>query len=551
MLRLVSILLSVLLFWSGVPLAAPPSAAVDRGSLSLAWDAHEIGLFQEAPGYLEGIGARSPVAAEAAWLRAECLLDLGRHAAAAEVLQAEPAQGLPDRTAFLLDVFWEWVWDATSREDYHDALAAAEQGRLALPEESTLEALREATRFRRAMGDALTGGKPETVLTSGETVALLAVGQQPRGPGWVRAYPWDLDLDWVPQCTLEDWMPGLAVRLQQAGRALWVRVPAGLLGSRVEAEACGARLVLRSDATGWVLSEGKGEVFVDADEWTFRAAAEGLGVRGAALFALTMARDELRAGAALAGWAREHRGRLEVDRVGALLRVRSPETGRFVDLDLAVWGGAFKPKDAEWAELWADLKAELTRPARPFRCFCGRKAVLREVLVADPGPFAVFERGPGFAVMVAALCPRHRQYVTPSTMQEWGVRPRDVLERARADAVANPWDLVFERGEGQGSGYVVLEGEGVSSLARRPELLLGALEAVDGMEARGRSVRVIAPSASTLVVCAAPGSAADAAAAQALLAAGRRGKNLSRLTYRTTVRLPGKGIGSFRLTQVD
>ena len=123
MLRSVWVPLVLCLFASGPALAAHAPAAADRGFLSLAWDAHETGLFEEALSYLAEIGVHSPVAAEATSLKAECLFDLDRYAEAVQVLESAGAASLPDREPFLIDVFWEWIWEATSREDYADALS--------------------------------------------------------------------------------------------------------------------------------------------------------------------------------------------------------------------------------------------------------------------------------------------------------------------------------------------------------------------------------------------------------------------------------------------
>jgi len=90
----------------------------------------------------------------------------------------------------------------------------------------------------------------------------------------------------------------------------------------------------------------------------------------------------------------------------------------------------------------------------------------------------------------------------------------------------------------------------VATLARDPELLLGALEGVDGIGARGRSVRVVAPTSSSLLVAdgTATAETAEDAAARSLLRSGRGGSEGERLDYRTVVQLPQRGRGSFRMT---
>jgi hypothetical protein len=229
--------------------------------------------------------------------------------------------------------------------------------------------------------------------------------------------------------------------------------------------------------------------------------------------------------------------------------LRHPKTGRTFHLDAAGWAGAFRDPGSDWAEFWADLQAELAKPPRPYRCFCGRQVFVRAVLLADPGEALVLEKGLGFAVVGAALCPLHHQYVTPALARSWGVGAAELAARVRQDAERHPWQLSFYRGEAAGQSYLVLEGEGVSALGRSPELLLGALEGVDGISARGRNVRVLAPTPSALVIAEneLPDPAADAAAARVLLGRAAREDSVERLDFRTLVRLPERGKGDFRL----
>ncbi|MHB8765981.1 MAG: hypothetical protein ACYDA8_16820, partial [Deferrisomatales bacterium] len=166
--------LLLLLPWlAAAPAAAAPSRdAVDRGHLSLAWDAHDAGLTDEALGYLGQIRPGSVVAADALRLRTECLLDLGRFPEAAEALEAPSAATLAGRDALLLDVYWAWAWDATGREAYAEALGVAERGLRALPGELELAAFAEASRFRAAVATALARGDARTA--SGEELMIRA-----------------------------------------------------------------------------------------------------------------------------------------------------------------------------------------------------------------------------------------------------------------------------------------------------------------------------------------------------------------------------------------
>lgn len=546
LLLLVAILLS-----PPLSLAAPSPAAVDRGRLSLARDAHDSGRCEEALGYLAEIAQGSPVIGEAGWLRAECLFDLARYPEAAVALQGLAVD--PDeRTRFLLDVHWAWAWEATAEEDYREAELVCRRGLTAVPGDLMLESLWQASRFRGAL--AAVAQRERAILETGEEVAVLARGQRPAGPGWVRAYPWDLGHPWVPKVTLDDWMPSLGARLDRLGRALWVRLPKGVLDKEVLRAAGAAGLRVRPADDGVALSLVREWVSVAYGEWGFRAAAEGLGGRGAALGAVAEARLDLEDGEALWSWAEAHRGDLAVTRDGRAILVRDPRTGRSARLDPRVWPRDPRDGQAEGRELWMELRVELRRPARPFYCFCGREARLREVLVADPGRAVAVERGRGYAVVLTAQCLLHQQSVDSHLLWQWGVTEAEARTRALADGAVAPWELWFGRGEAAGVRYLVLEGDGASGLARRPELLLGAVEAADGAGARGSAVRVHAPASSFLVVtpAGAPEGASEAAAAQAILGASRRGwRSVERLDYRATLQLPAARVGQFRLTAAE
>jgi hypothetical protein len=207
----------------------------------------------------------------------------------------------------------------------------------------------------------------------------------------------------------------------------------------------------------------------------------------------------------------------------------------------------------QWQGFWADLRAELGRPSRPFLCFCGRPVVLREVLQRDAAGALVFERGRGYVVVMESLCPLHRQYVTAETASSWGVGLPELLARARQDEVRQPWELRFSRNALAGTSFLFLEGEGAAALARDPELLLGAIEGVDGVGARGRSVRVLAPTPTSLLVADADASemAAEKAAARSLLQAARDGVATERLDFHALVHLPERGRGNFQLTAAE
>ena len=102
----------------------------------------------------------------------------------------------------------------------------------------------------------------------------------------------------------------------------------------------------------------------------------------------------------------------------------------------------------------------------------------------------VLDEGDEFFVVALAMCPLHLRYVDRGLLAEWGVEREAVQSRARDDAADNPWHLGFGRGEIGGVPYLFLEGEGVASLVRTPELLLGALERADGYTVRGREKRI-------------------------------------------------------------
>jgi len=532
--------------------AAPSREAVDRGTLSLAWDAHESGLLEEALGYLRGIPGDSPVGADALWLRAECLADLARYAEAADLLEGPGGAAVADRDGLLLDVYWDWAWEATGREDYADALRVLDRGQRALPGEGALPALAETTRFRGALAAVAARGDAGELAT-GEVVAIRPEGSPPRGGGWSRAYPWRPDLPWVSEVTLEDWMPRLAQRLDREGRVLWVRVERRALERRLAAAAAREGLTARGSEGEVRLAEGNEAVVLSLAEWEYRGAAEGLGAAGAAAFALLRARERLEDRRDLFRWVDEHRRELELERREGARLLRHPGTGRTFLLDAEGWSEVFRAPGDEWQEFWLDLQQELARPNRPYRCFCGREVFLREVLLEDPGEALVLEKDRGSAAVAVALCPLHHQYVTTELARGWRVGLPELRDRIRRDAEEHPWDVSFVRGKASGSSYLVLEGEGVSALGRNPELLLGALEGVDGVAARGTTVRVLAPTPSTLVVVGegTPEATADAAATRAVLGAEPRSGRVERLNFRAEVRLPRQGRGAFQMTHTE
>jgi len=530
---------------------ASPSGAVDRGRLSLAWDSHEAGLFEEAIAYLKDIPPDAAVAAEAAWLYAECLYDLGRYPEAAAFLDGERGRAAEGRPAVLRDVYLEWAWECTRRGAYPEAREVAEAGLIRLPGDGALAGMAAASRFRAAVAGKLpsAGGR----LPSGETIRLGPLKRPPSGPGWIQAFPWELGNRWIPGYTAEEWMKGPVERWSHEGMALWVRVPRARLAQELTDEAARVGLTVTAESGGvWVGDRAEG-AFISLEELQYRAAVEGLGISGASVLALAEGRQTLGDKAEMARWLADHGEGLGISWIDGVWRLRDPGTGREFQLDPAHWGELLRTDAEQWEELWADLRAELGRPTRPFRCFCGRPIVLREVLLQEAGGALVFERGAGFVAAMEALCPLHRQYVTEDTAAAWGVDMLQLVARAREDAGRQPWDLTFSRDSWGGRSYLFLEGEGAAALARDPELLLGALEGVDGVEARGRSVLLVAPTSESLLITDAvvPPDVADNAAARSLVQSGAGGGAAERLGFRAVVHLPERGRGSFRMTAAE
>lgn len=533
--------------------AAPLQEAVDRGSLRLAWDGRQSGDCEEALLYLEGIHPDSAVVGEAALLQADCLLEMGRYEEALVFLAGRRGRLAEHGDELLRRGYWEWAWEATEGEDYAQALEILERARRALPQDGEVAALAEATRFRQALAEVLRGSDAGDLAT-GEAVSVRPEGSPPRGTGWVRAFPWSVDLPWVPRSTAREWMPGLAERLEREGRVLWVRVSGSSLRRRVGEEA--SRGSLRSsERQGELELSALGEsVSFSAEEWAYRAAAEGQGVSGAAVSVALLAGERLRERMELLGWVEANRRELSAERTGhGALRLRHSKSGRAFVLDPRGWAEVFRARSGEWDELWADVLGELGRPARPYRCFCSRPVFLREMLVADPGQAVILEKGRGFSAVGAALCPMHQQYVTPELARSWGVGAAELAARIREDARRHPWEISFSRGEAAGRPYLLLEGEGVAALARSPELLLGALEGVDGVAVRGRTVRVLAPTPTTLVVAdgSVPDDAMEAAAVRVVLGRAPSEGFWERLGFRARVRLPERSGGTFQLSLAD
>ncbi len=535
------VVLAVAVAWGGVAGAAN-RLAVDRGYLSLAWEAHDEGLCGETLVHLAEIRPGSPLAPEATTLEAECLYELGRYRDALDALATPAGRRAPDRAAFVVDVVWEWAWRATAAGSFEEARQAVAAGRgLAGPEDPYLRALGEMVAYRRRVAAELAAG--------GGDLAWPGPSRPP-GTGWVRAAPWDGRDRWIPDALPDEWLPP---GREAAGRALWLRVDKADLRGAVAAAA--ARLGLRLDAGGpdWSLvGPGGWSAALDPDELQFRGAAEGFGADGEGWLAAARAADQVAGMEVLAAWVEHNAGDLSVVRSDGVLWLQHPRTGRRLALDPSAWWDGFDPSDAAWAGFWSDLVAELGRPARPYRCFCGREVVLREVPTRDPGDALVVERPEeAVAVVLVALCPEHVRYVTAALLEEWGVGVRDVLDRARADRESRPWELTFQRGEVAGASYLVLSGDGVATLARDPSMLLGALQAVDGRAVGGRAVRVVAPTPSVLVVLpdGPAGAAAErAATTRALREAWVPPGGLERIDYRARFRLPdGRGRGVFRV----
>ncbi|MDW7712440.1 MAG: hypothetical protein SCH98_18405 [Deferrisomatales bacterium] len=526
---------------------------MDRGKLRLAWDSWQAGDCREALGYLEEVRPESGAAEESARLLVECLVVLGRHGEAEDLLVGPRGRLLGDGDELLREVYLSWAWEATRREDYGDALTILERGRGALPHEGSLHALTEATRFRRRLAGALAGSKPPPP-HRGEAALLRKAGEGPRGPDWVPAYPWRMELPWVPRLTAREWMPRLAARLDAEGKVLWVRISREELG-RAVAEVAAGHSLRASMAQGELrLGRGGETVSFSLEEWAYRAAAEGLGTSGVAAAVVTLAEGRLRDRREIVQWVQDNRGEISVEPLGeGVLRLRHPKTGRVFVLDPEEWAEVFRDPSGEWATLWADLAAELGRSVRPYRCFCGRRVFLREVLVADPGEGLVLARGSGFSAVAAALCDRHRQLVTGELARSWGAGEAELAARLREDARRHPWDISFSRRDAGGVPYLLLEGEGVAALGRSPGLLLGVLEGIEGVAARGRTVLVFAPTPETLLVTEAstPYVEADAAAVRVVLERPPLEGPPERLGFRARLRLAERGEGVFRLRVLD
>lgn len=539
--------------WFAAGFGYVPSAgaaeAVDRGRLSLAWDAHDSGRCDEALAYLAEIPVDSPLGERATWLRAECWFDLGEHARAAAALLAPEAAEVEGREEFLRDIYWEQAWLAASREAHGEALEVLTAALRLFPNDLELAALGEAVLHRQQLAADLAAERATP------SVQLLSQEETPAGAGWVLAYPWRGEGQWVPRSTAEEWWPSVAGQVRDAGQTLWLRVAVGPLGVEMERVAASVGLRVRQEAWGWSVGLDQEWFAVDRDEWQFRAAAEGLGVRGAARFAVAEAAALLAGQKALVNWVEQHKGALLVTRVPEGLRLSHPQSGRGFVLASLEWAELFQGEPDAWQSFWREMITELARPARPYRCFCGRPVVLREALSGAADGLLVVGHEGDVLVVVAALCPDHLRYVSPELAREWGVSPAQLAARAAEDGRANPWELGFGRGEVEGASFLFLEGEGVSSLVRAPELLLGALERADGYGLRGAAVRIYAATGSTLVVARteAPERIPRLAAERLLLAQARHGVLAAgtRLEYRATLRLPEQPQGTFSLTPVE
>lgn len=252
-------------------------------------------------------------------------------------------------------------------------------------------------------------------------------------------------------------------------------------------------------------------------------------------------------------WVRENKGDLRVEENGQDLVLSHARTGRTFVLEPAGWADVFMSDPEQWQSFWSDLGEELGRLARPYRCFCGREVVLREVLVPDGTGLVSEERGEDYAVVLQAHCPNHWSFVTGQILREWGVSEKELFAEAKRQAVEAPWELRFERGEAEGAPYLLLAGPSASGLLKRPEVLLNVLESLEGKTFSGQSVKVWAPTSETLVV-------GDSSAAEEIGRAGAR-RAVSwlggiapwsgPLDYHTTVSLPKRSAGSCRILTME
>jgi len=547
----------LLLICTPQSLLAALTAPEARGRLCLAWDEMESGRCKGALSYVGDIGAiegdeGDDLAEEVLWLKAECLRLTGKYAAAAQILESEGVSEFDWRDELWEYLILDWSREATSSGNYREAAAILQRGVKNTHDPKIFEVLLRATSNRAEFAQFAESGR-EGRLKAGGDLRLLPLGKTPGEPEWSRVCPPEDETWWAEWQDCTKWMAAGAKKLSQNAKAAWLRYPQSDFSAALVFECEQLGIAVSMDKNRALLSRGGFPFQVDLEVSRKRAALEGLGLRGGALMVVTEADRNLDAQRELVVWLRNnaHDLGVQVDKDSFVLKhLRTGRASRFHTGD---WVDMFGEEPEEWEKLISEVQEELGREKRPFKCFCGRDMVLRETLTNHwEGLISTWKEDSVGAVLIAA-CPKHWILVTQETLDGWGVGVKEALERSVRQSTDAAWEVNFKRGASGTGEFAVFAGTGISGIARRPGLLLGVLEALEGKDLGGQTVKVWAPLPDALVVGPATleKEAASEGAKMAAHMLGAVDSSGSAMGYNATVKLPKRPEGSFKLVAGD
>lgn len=528
-----------------------------RGKLSLAWDEYESGRCEAALAYVAGVDAiegegGDELAEDLAWLKVECLRNVGRYDEAAKILEGDESANYEWRDGAWRYLITEWSGSATEAERYDEALEILKRGGKFLPDDRLFPGLAASTAYRKELSSEILAGKGGRLSGGGE-LKVVDKAQEVAEQGWVRTCPpseedWSADFE---DCT--HWMPTAVKKLRDEGKTAWLKIPPADYRKALEFEAGKAKLEPGFGGSEVIFSKDGYSWAEKLDDSRLDAAREGLGLRGGALLLVADAARRIDLQREFISWVRGNSEDVSILIEKDELVVKKARTGRVARFRLTDWVAVFGEDSYNWERLWAEVVEELGKPMRPWVCFCGKEMVLREALSSRWDGLVTSWKGEGVASVFFASCPDHWMAVTPESLKNWGVTAADAVKRASRQASETAWELSFQKDGDKGVEYFILAGTGASAIARKPALILGLMQTIEGRDMRGQTVKVWAPLSDALVL--GPASLPDEVGAEgakkALALVGQHGAWSGPLRYKATVNLSGKPEGNFSLTGVE
>lgn len=552
--RVFTVFLTLAALLSAAGGARAVTAPEARGLLSLAWDEMESGRCAEALKYVDSIveveGAPDGfIKEDAAWMRADCLLTLGRYEEAVDFLAPMNPGTNGWRDDFLYEIACQWAAELTGEGDYKGAMAALKRVGAILPKSLLLEGLAEATANRAELAGMMEKGR-DGRLSGGGELKLLPDGKKPEGREWVKACPPE-EGDWaVFEEECGQWASASPELLEEKGVSAWMRVPWKEFAAALKTQAGRLGMKTGDDGTNILFIKGEYLFPVEKNVALRRAAVEGLGIKGGALIATAEAERNINLQEELAGWMKKRLGGLKMSLKGGAAELTGGSAGRTTRFYLSEWVEYYSGDEPGWTKLWDEVTTELERAKRPYACFCGKPMVLRETLASSTEGLVSSKRGNGLYSVIIAACRDHWLMISEQTLKDWGVTKEEAFARAEKEAVDAAWNVIFERYWSGGAEYTVFSGTGISGIVKKPGLVLGLLTALDGKDMGGSTVHVLAPSPDSLIVGA--GEITEQAGREgAKKAAGlgsRQSGQSGLLRYKESIKLPKRPEGVFNLS---